>query len=491
MMNNDDEVKAETGESVEEQNLDMDSLLDRANESEELMDAATDQVSDSASEEEAEELSPQDDDSDLFALDAFSEEEQEDMLWQAKTGLNFDTLCAAIETIIFMSDRPITLQKIKSYIDADMPLRVLHDSIARLQEEYERNHHGLRLQEVAEGYQFRTKAIYSRFVLDMFKITSLQLTPTALEVLAIIAYRQPVSRQEVDKIRGVDSSHIVRALMDKRLVKITGRSEELGKPVVYGTTSEFLEVFNLRSISDLPPEYELEEMSAHNEVGAIRDIREIIQSSDAKRKFSFNDVEELDSLKDTIQSILTDTDFTKSLKKENDPTSKTGEEGVETPRRSAFDILEDFVNREEVANINMQALDSELLTSIVEARVVDLQKVEGLLNAPEPLSEEDDLFARTQHEGEEDSLPREAISDLREMRSEEASDVLEEEFHSAEQSLDEEMDKIDSLTEKIQEEAQNLDINLNFAAEDEERTEELEDSLYEYLSQGFMSDDKE
>ncbi|HLT22853.1 MAG TPA: SMC-Scp complex subunit ScpB, partial [Bacteriovoracaceae bacterium] len=156
-----------------------------------------------------------------FQLDVsfFDEKEQEDMLWQARTGLNPATLCGAIETIIFMSDKPISIQKIKAQIDPELPLRVIHESLSRLQAGYEEKHHGIRLVEVAEGYQFRTKATYSKFVQNLFKVNSLVLTPTALEVLAIIAYKQPVSKTEVEKIRGVDSSHIIRALMDKRLVK--------------------------------------------------------------------------------------------------------------------------------------------------------------------------------------------------------------------------------------------------------------------------------
>ena len=183
-------------------------------------------------------------------LDFFNEKEQEDKLWQAKTGLNLETLCGAIETIIFMSDKPVNLLKIKNQIDSDIPLRVVHESIARLQEEYEQKHHGIRLMEVAQGYQFRTKATYANLVQKMFKVQSLQLSPTAVEVLAIIAYKQPISKTDVESIRGVDSSHVIRDLMDRRLLKIAGRSNEMGRPSLYGTTSEFLEVFNLNELTD-------------------------------------------------------------------------------------------------------------------------------------------------------------------------------------------------------------------------------------------------
>ena len=127
----------------------------------------------------------------LLELDFFDDAKQEDRLWQARTGLDYDSICGAIETIIFMSDRPISINKIKTLIDPEIPLRVIHESIGRLQTDYEVSYHGIRLVEVAEGYQFRTKATFSKYVQDLFKVHSLVLTPSALEVLAIISYKQP------------------------------------------------------------------------------------------------------------------------------------------------------------------------------------------------------------------------------------------------------------------------------------------------------------
>ena len=116
-----------------------------------------------------------------------------------ENGLNKDTLCGAIETIIFMSDKPVSLIKIKSCIDEDLPFRVIHEAINRLQEDYEKSHHGIRLMEVAQGFQFRSKATYSKFVQDLFKVSAITLSPTALEVLAMIAYKQPISKTEIEK----------------------------------------------------------------------------------------------------------------------------------------------------------------------------------------------------------------------------------------------------------------------------------------------------
>ena len=314
-----------------------------------------------------------------FDVSHFDEKEQEDMLWQARTGLNVDTLCGAIETIIFMSDRPISIQKIKAQIDAELPLRVIHESLTRLQAGYEDKHHGIRLVEVAEGYQFRTKATYSKFVQNLFKINSLVLTPTALEVLAIIAYKQPVSKNDVEKIRGVDSSHIIRALMDKRLVQITGRSEEIGRPSLFGTTSEFLEVFNLADITALPPEYELEEMATKNTIGTIADIKSVVFRSENLSKFSADEMDELEKLSSDINLIASETNFTMLLKSEE----KKKTDGDTVVRKSAFDILEDFVNKDASLKQNIQAANSETVMNVIEAKVVDLS-VEGVIfNAPE------------------------------------------------------------------------------------------------------------
>lgn len=319
-------------------------------------------------------------------LDYFNEQEQEDKLWMARTGLDMDSLCGAIETIIFMSDRPVNLMKIKNQIDPDLPLRVIHESLTRLQSEYEQKHHGIRLMEVAQGYQFRTKATYSKLIQKMFKVESLQLSPTAVEVLAIIAYKQPISKAEVESIRGVDSSHIVRALMDRRLVKVAGRSDEMGRPSVYATTPEFLEVFNLNDITELPSEMELEEIANANEVGEIADIKTIVSATD-KERFVFDEIEELDELSNAIKEIAADTFFTKSLKDMDK--KRVDENGVE--RKSAFDLLEEYVCRNEIVNQNKTSVESDTITTMMEPRPIPAKDLNELLNVPKESEEEFDI----------------------------------------------------------------------------------------------------
>lgn len=321
-------------------------------------------------------------------LNFFNEKEQEDVLWQAKTELNYETVCGAIESIIFMSDRPVSLHKIKAQIDSDLPLRVIHSSIKRLQDEYELKHHGIRLMEVAEGYQFRTKASFSHLITKMFKVSSTQLTPTALEVLALITYKQPVSKTKIESVRGVDSSHIVRQLIDKRLVKIVGKSEdELGRPALYGTTAEFLEVFNLNSIDELPSESELAELAQANDIGDIHQIKSIV-NPDNKKSFIYDEFEELENLSREIASIVPETVFTSRLKAEEKHPS------VEGVKKSAFDILEDLVNEKEIAEQNEKAQQSEIVAQELEAQMQTVAlPTESLTHGLKPDLEEMDFDA--------------------------------------------------------------------------------------------------
>lgn len=407
---------------------------------------------------------------DEFALELnhFDEKEQEDKLWQARTGLNFDSLCGAVETLIFMSDRPVSIQKIKAQIDEELPLRVLHEAITTLQAGYESKQHGIRLAEIAEGYQFRTKATYSKFVQNLFKVQSLVLTPTALEVLAIIAYKQPVSKTEIEKIRGVDSSHIVRALMDKRLVKITGRSEELGRPSLFGTTEEFLEVFNLASVEQLPPENELAELATRPEVAAIADIKSVVFGGD-KMKFEFDELEELDQLSESIKDIAAETDFTMLLKQEEKRRIDGDDKGV---KKSAFDILEEFVLREESIKQNRAAVGSEPLMTALEPKSADVS-FEGILNAPEI---DEDWEAQNNElvidESDDSSYLDLSLSDSLEDEAMELEAALDAAFanltgetlsdEEIQENLDDQLKSLDFTLGSAIEEGKSMDLDLSF-----------------------------
>ena len=413
-------------------------------------------------------------------LDFFNVKQQEDKLWQARTGLNSETLCGAIETIIFMSDKPVNLQKIKAQIDSDLPLRVVHESISRLQEEYEAKHHGIRLMEVAQGYQFRTKATYSKIIQNMFKVSSLQLSPTALEVMAIIAYKQPLSKTSIESIRGVDSSHIVRQLMDKRLVRITGRSEEIGRPSLFGTSNEFLEVFNLNTIEDLPSEIELEELANASDIGSISDIKTIVNSGD-KKLFNFDEFEELEDLTSQIKEIAADTIFTQTLK-DMDKKRKSADD---VEKKSAFDILEEFVNSAQIIDQNKEALLSEILMSVMEPRSVDVTTTNEILNAPIFEDEDEDDFVDFAIDEEFDAQINAAFNNLQsEEKTRELPEVelvLDDNFDDSEIiSLDSGLDEALERSEELLADVLNEDLVIPTEVPVEElafEAEELADAL--------------
>ncbi len=166
---------------------------------------------------------------------------------------------AALEALLMTADRPIKAQAI---ID---PLNLLEQSTAQitpesldaaidtLNQEYESTNRSFRIERVAAGYRIMTLPEFAPVVAAMHRARAgTRLTRTQLETLSIIAYRQPVTRAELENIRGVACGDIVRALMDRQLVKITGRAEVLGRPMLYGTTPRFLDTFGLANIKDLP-----------------------------------------------------------------------------------------------------------------------------------------------------------------------------------------------------------------------------------------------
>jgi segregation and condensation protein B len=133
-------------------------------------------------------------------------------------------------------------------------------AVQGLMEEYRNENRAVEIVEVAGGYQMRTKVTYRDHVRRFVKEREGGLTRPMLETLAIIAYRQPVAKRDMDSLRGVDSARTIRQLLDRKLIEIAGRNEELGKPIIFKTTARFLELFGLKDIRDLPTIREIESL---------------------------------------------------------------------------------------------------------------------------------------------------------------------------------------------------------------------------------------
>jgi len=169
-----------------------------------------------------------------------------------------------IEAFLFASDRPITANEIHSWLP-DAALPDIRQSLEELLNDYGNMGRSFSLRQVAQGYQFRTKAEYAPYVLQMLKASPARLSRAALETLAIIAYKQPILRQEIERLRGVDVGGILRTLLEKNLIRIMGRKNLPGKPLIYGTTRRFLEVFDLKNINSLPKLKEIKGLVSNEE----------------------------------------------------------------------------------------------------------------------------------------------------------------------------------------------------------------------------------
>lgn len=162
-----------------------------------------------------------------------------------------------IESLIFISLEPITLEKIKG-ICSEFSEEEIEEAIQELTENYSSNQRGIQIIQAAGGYLFSTKSEHDQWVRRLLRLEQKNtLSHAALETLATVAYHQPITLAEISALRGVDSTHSIKTLLQKRLVKITGRKKSPGRPLIYRTTDRFLTYFGLISLSDLPSEEEI------------------------------------------------------------------------------------------------------------------------------------------------------------------------------------------------------------------------------------------
>ena len=162
-----------------------------------------------------------------------------------------DDLGAFLEALLFIAERPLTSAELAEL--AGIPPARAEAALATLADDLAADHRGLRLQRMDEAWQLATSPEVGERLAAYAAREEARLTPAALEALAVVAYRQPCTRGEVERVRGVDSDYVLRSLLHRRLVVETGRRDSPGRPILYGTTFAFLERFGLTSLDDLPP----------------------------------------------------------------------------------------------------------------------------------------------------------------------------------------------------------------------------------------------
>jgi segregation and condensation protein B len=173
-----------------------------------------------------------------------------------------DEVKRIVEALLFATSEPISLQKLQEIIETTHPIKAkkLKELIDELQSEYVSDERSFRLETIGEGYVLRTHSPYASYIQLLFATKKKEkLSHAAMEVLAIVAYKQPITKAAIEQIRGVDSSGVLQHLMDRELIEVTGKLEAPGRPSLYSTTKEFLKYFGLHSLDELP----------HLEAGAV------------------------------------------------------------------------------------------------------------------------------------------------------------------------------------------------------------------------------
>lgn len=186
-----------------------------------------------------------------------------------------ENLALKIESLLFCAAKPLSVKLIKNLVDepqdanaqagdlqtqpSENSTEAIQQAIKELIQKYNQPNFSFEIVAVNQGYVFRTKPAFSFLVGRLFKETKTKLSKAALEILAIVAYNQPVEREKIESIRGVDSGATIRSLLEKKIIKISGRSSTPGQPLLYATDEKFFELFGLNSLKDLPKAEELEE----------------------------------------------------------------------------------------------------------------------------------------------------------------------------------------------------------------------------------------
>jgi segregation and condensation protein B len=186
-----------------------------------------------------------------------------------------ERLRSIVESLLFVSDKPLPVKKLIE-LTGERNVENVAAAVEMLRADYADR--GVVLHEVAGGFQFRSNPMNAHWIRQLLAGRPVKLSRAQLEVLAIIAYRQPITRPEVDEIRGVDSASPVKALLDRGLLRVLGKKEEPGRPMLYGTSKDFLEFFNLKDLKDLPTLREFYELNEES----MAKIRELDEARAAK-----------------------------------------------------------------------------------------------------------------------------------------------------------------------------------------------------------------
>lgn len=244
--------------------------------------------------------------------------------------MDIQAVKAAVEAALFASERPLTLAQLTAALEG-AERKVVHQVLDELRAEYDEQARGFRLAEIAEGWQLLTRPSHAGVIRRLHRIkSSNRLTRPALETLAIISYKQPLTKAEIESIRGVGSDGVMQNLLERRLVRTVGRKDAVGRPLLYGTTREFLQAFGLKDLGELPKLTELKELLRQEPEGELWEVGE-------DGKLHEKAMEDLRNLDGPFMPLAPQPDGEAAAANVTD----TGEEDDETPEAEEEEALED------------------------------------------------------------------------------------------------------------------------------------------------------
>ena len=293
-----------------------------------------------------------------------------------------------IESILLAYDRPLNMSLLREvFKGTNTKTDLIKRALSDLMVEYAGAERGIFLAEAGGGYQLRTKSENQLFVRRLTKGRPFKLSGPSLEVLSIISYKQPIIKSEVDSIRGVESGHLVRALMDRGLVKFVGKSELPGKPMLYGTTRKFLEIFGLRDLRELPSLSEIDELipAGMLEEETKEDNWETVQDMSLTYQQDPQQDQEWEKITEEISKIETTTSFFEDEKKR---------EKQMRDQQRAEDLREEILNGQEISAKDKKWLEryEMALAAVVAGPTETIEPVpesNEIVEVSKPVSDED------------------------------------------------------------------------------------------------------
>lgn len=211
---------------------------------------------------------------------------------------SLDHIKGVIEAILFVNEKPVVFQQLKDVVEGATNDDI-RAAIAQLKQDHEQRNSGMSLVEIAEGYQLLSNPLYASYIRSFYKTRHKEkLSKPSLETLAIIAYKQPVTRADIELVRGVNSDGVMVHLLSKELIKAVGRKEIAGRPYLYGTTKQFLEYFGLKSLNDLPKLESIEALKAMADAVSANRIAEVETAEEVPA-----DANDVNNLKEAMQEV--------------------------------------------------------------------------------------------------------------------------------------------------------------------------------------------